>query len=159
VIALLEYKVADSEAQLAQLAAIGAVTELMASPRWKNSWKPLPRTPLILLLDQLTNDDADEVLVALENFDAAADDPILDWAKMHILGGHRLGGHDIPAPSIAGRPGFLLEYRSAQPDRFTDKFYYTASEAGLYAAPATPQVRRAAAEAAAERRRRRSASF
>jgi hypothetical protein len=158
-VALLEYKVADSEAQLAQLAAIGAVTKLMASPRWKNSWKPLPRTPLILLLDQLTTDDADDVLVALEGFDAAADDPILDWAKMHILGGRRVGGHDIPAPSIAGRPGFLLEYRSAQPGRFTDKFYYTASEAELYAAPVTPRVRRAAAEAAAERRRRRSASF
>jgi hypothetical protein len=158
-IALLEYQVANGEARLAQRAAIEAVTKLMASPRWKNSWKPLPRTPLILLLDQLTTDDAAGVLDALEHFADDAGDPVLDWAKMHILGGHRIGGHDIPAPSIAGQPGFLLEYRSAQPGQFTDKFYYTASEAELYAAPATPQVRRAQAEAAAQRARRRSASF
>jgi hypothetical protein len=153
------FQEADDAVTNALTTAAEAVAKLMASPAWKNGWKPLPRTPLIALLNQLPDADAQDVLAELEKFLADRQDPVINWAKGHILRGFRLGGHDITPPIIACGHGFLLEYRGAKPDNFTDKFYYAPGEAGIYVAPMTPKARRvqaeAAAAAAAERERRR----
>ncbi|MDQ3714939.1 MAG: actin cross-linking domain-containing toxin [Actinomycetota bacterium] len=158
-LALMECVVAEEAATKALEKAILAVAKLMVSPDWKNSWKPLPRTPLITVLDQLPDPDALNVLAPLQEFMAQQNDPVINWAKRHILDGYRLGGHDIKVPVIAGQRGFLLEYRGIQPDNFKDKFYYTAGEAGIHGAPVPPKARRAQADAAAAARNRRRHSL
>lgn len=158
--ALLEYLGAEFAAEKALDDAVLAVAKLMASPAWKTSWKPMPRTPLIILVDQLPVLDAVDVLACVREFGASDDDAVLNWAKTHILAGFRVGGHDIEAPLIAGQRGFLLEYRGAQPNIFKDKFYYAPLEVGIYSAPVPPKVQREEAEkAAAVARKRRKSSL
>ena len=153
-IAYQKFVLAELTAKLAQVEAQQAVNHLLAMPDWKNAWKPLPRTPLITLLDQLADVDAETVLASLNGFTMQEQDMlVVNWAKSHILSGYRLGGHDIDAPTIAGRRGFLLEYRGVQPEYFKDKFYYATGEAGIYTAAEPPRIRRAKAEAWQKRRR------
>jgi hypothetical protein len=113
----------------ALLAARKSMAELIITPDWKNSWRPLPRTPVVNLLELLSAAEAKRVREALQALTIPGlNEHVLAAAKKHILDGESLGGHRLPVPTINHRKGFLVEYRSGVPEFFNDHFLYIATE-------------------------------
>ncbi len=81
----------------------------------KNKWGVLPRTPPYAALDVLSDGDKREVKRLIREHPVPQGVTARAWAaaRGHITARSDLAGHQVPAPTIDGKPGALFEFRTS----------------------------------------------